>query len=274
MLLPGLSLPVSIDIFETNFEYFLGEYFRSDYMLNLNYQKKNILYASHRYCIYYENDDFQENSKICIGEIDVLIVRKDRIEIKAAVYNLRKIFQALMFFDNFYRMIYEKWQINPRSPYRSKGEHFSSRVATSTFIKLGISSGYYRLPGIISVIPNLEHLLDGETIQEEIHKDDSFYLEVNDSERNEIIVNYQSEINKGLVFHSDEEEVTPRRHDVSDKVWDRAKRCKNIKDKHPDWSQLRVVMEYNAELPEREQIEVYDLQNAYRAVGWAWGRAD
>jgi len=62
VLLPELTIPVSIETFETNFEYFFESELKK-YTPNLAFEKSDIVYSGHRYLIYFDNDE----TKITIG---------------------------------------------------------------------------------------------------------------------------------------------------------------------------------------------------------------
>jgi hypothetical protein len=52
----------------------------------------------------------------------------------------------------------------------------------------------------------------------------------------------------------------------------RAEVFKKLKDAHPEWSQDKVAQESREELGEVLSSEA--VRNAYRAMGWTWGRSD
>ena len=57
------------------------------------------------------------------------------------------------------------------------------------------------------------------------------------------------------------------------KTQERARLYRELKKKHPTWSQQRVAMEANlAEAVDHHTVD--SVRNAYRSMGWKWERAD
>ena len=275
MVLPGLRIPISLEDFETIFEYFINEYILSGDNPYLQFDKCKIGSSGHRYTINCKRKDSLQSNPVKIGEIDVFKIFEERVEIKAAAYDIENSKDGLRFFDDFYTMVFNRWQIAPNSFH---GHPIDDSVATNLYIKIGIETGYLRLPGVITEMPkpkgNYWYINDKKTVS--VQSND-FYLTVSDVERKKIIQTYNNEINKGLpekfeVSKLPTEKLTAGLHE---KTYARAELIKKIKDKHPGWSQSRVASEFNKMHYDNDSfITKTEVQNAYRAMGWTWKRAD
>ena len=270
MLLPQMIIAISIDIFETNIEYFLNEYDLSDYNLNLLFEKIGAGSSGYRYCIYITQEETEESNPEKIGEIDVLKVFEGKVEIKAAVYNLERTKIGIHFFDDFYNMVWNKW--HPLAL-----QDFDGFVATTTYVKIGIETGYDGIEGVLSTIPAPK---DSWKVTSEsklpVMKID-ISQSMNNSEKKEIIQKYKNEVKKGLpdISYKSTARINKINTGVHEKTIARADRIKKIKDLHPHWSQPQVTREYNKnKYVDDPFISTTDLQNAYKAMGWKWERAD
>jgi len=269
MLLPGLLIPISIEVFETNLEYFINEYVNFEYTPNLIYKKSDIVLSGHRYIIFCEQKKSTSSSPIKVGEIDVILVHAERVEVKAAVYEIKHPCNGRDFFDKLYYMIYKKWKVSP-------DRNDPSSIATNLSIMIGFKTGYFKLPGILSIMPEKStELISRSERERELSKILESYLSGSDPKPKYIIQNYQSEINKGLPeINTKELSSKLKKRGVTERIMKRAHRIKEIKDKHPRWSQPIVASEYNEKYGKEDFITTSDLQNAYRAMNWDWLRSD
>lgn len=275
MLLPELKIPISIEVFETNLEYFINEYVLNCENPNLQFEKCKIGFSGHRYTIYSKQKDSLKSNPVKIGEIDVFKIYEEKVEIKAAVYYIENSKECLEFFNEFYYMVFNKWHIVPK-PF--KGHILDDPVATNSRIITGMETGYFRLPGVLAIMPepNDKNWYESRKNNDSVQSND-FYLSVSDSERKQIIQTYKTEINKGLPekFEVSKLPTEKLNKGVHERIIARANRIEEIKDEHPQWSQARVVIEFNMrKYDDDPYISVYDLRNAYNAMGWKWIRAD
>ena len=275
MLLPKLDIPILIEVFETNFEYFINEYALSCENSNLQFEKCKIGSSGFRYTIYCKQKDSLKSNPVKIGEIDVLKIYEEKVRINAAVYDIENSKEGLKFFDDFYYMVFDNWHIGPRIYNLNISD---DSLATDLHITTGIETGYFRLPGVIEKTsePKDSYWYQRFINYDSVHSDD-FYLAVSNSEREQIIQTYNTEINKGLPEKFEVSTLSTEKLNkgVHERIIERASRIKEIKDEHPTWSQSKVVIEYNKRKYDGDPyIFVSDLQNAYRAMGWKWKRAD
>ena len=275
MLLPKLKIPISIELFVTNFEYFINEYAVSCENSNLQFEKCKIGSSGFRYTIYSKQKDSLKSNPVKIGEIDVFKIYEEAVGINAAVYNIVNTKEGLKFFDEFYFMVFNNWYIGPSIYNLNICE---DSIATDLHIITGVETGYFRLPGVIAKTPEPKDRYWYQRFMnyDSVHSDD-FYLSVSNSEREQIIQTYKTEINKGLPekFEVSTLPTEKLNKGVHERIIARANRIKKIKDEHPDWSQAKVVIEFNRIKDDVDPfITVYDLRNAYDAMGWKWIRAD
>jgi len=147
LLLPKLMIPVAIDIFITNFDYYLDEFLSREDSPKLTFSKNNISYSGCRYSVYIEEEKPETSQQFLIGEIDVIKVHNNRTDIRAAVYRIQDYKEGLNFFDKFYFMIFAKWEIefNVELLNCKRGEG-----ATMEWVKIGWYTGYFCLPDVYS----------------------------------------------------------------------------------------------------------------------------
>jgi hypothetical protein len=172
---------------------------------SLSFSKSDIGNNWHRYSIFVEKIDPENSPRIIIGEIDVIMIDEKKVEIKSAVYNIEETKEGIHILDDLYQMIYRKWKIAPIS---IEGFYDGYNVATETYIKIGIETGYHKLPGILSIMPESENDYWTEDIEKRAPSNSSeFLLSVSNAEREEIVEKYQFEINKGLtkIYRSNEQ---------------------------------------------------------------------
>lgn len=275
VLLPELKIPISIEVFETNLEYFINEYVLSCENPNLQFEKCKIGFSGHRYTIYSKQKDSLKSNPVKIGEIDVFKIYEEKVEIKAAVYDIENSKECLKFFNEFYYMVFNKWHIVPK-PF--KGHILDDSVATNSHIITGMETGYFRLPGVLQKMPESEVKYWDEGKENNVtSQSNDFYPSVSNSEREQIIQTYKTQINKGLPekFEVSKLPTEKLNKGVPERIIARANRIEEIKDKHPQWSQAGVAKEFNSiKYDDDPFISVTDLQNAYKAMGWKWMRAD
>jgi hypothetical protein len=193
MLLPELSLPTSIDLFESNFEYFFYEYVSFEDSPKLTFSKSNISYNGHRYSIYFDEEKPETSQQFLIGEIDAIKVHTNRTDIRAAVYRIQDYKEGLKFFDKFYFMIFAKWEIefNVELLNCKSGEG-----ATMEWVKIGWATGYFCLPEVYS-----EMFTDNDCYDDFLKfspGDLEIYDYLDESVHEDIIEKYEFEINRGL----------------------------------------------------------------------------
>lgn len=267
MLLLKMSIYTSFEIFETHLIYLIREYVSPYTLTKLEFDKVNILPKGHRYTIFAQVNDSNISSPIKIGEIDVIIVNDKRVEMRSAVYNLQQTKEGIDFFNQVFHLVYKNWRPISFNSFDSEWA-----VATETFVSIGMKTGYYKLPGILSIMPennNSEWIKGGE--KSNLPATNSSLLHVDDSEREEIIRKYNTEIDKGLPkVLEDESPSDNKRHNVRPKTLKRFQELREIKEKNPYLSQLGVVMKYNSNHSKEEQIEVWDLQYAYNVMDEDW----
>jgi len=269
MLLPALLIPISIKVFETNLEYFINEYMNFEYTPNLIYKKNDIVSRGHRYSLFYEQKDSKNPSPTRIGEIDVIIVHSERVEVKAAVYEIKHPCNGRDFFDKFYYMIFKKWEISPDFD-------DPSSIATNKSIRIGFETGYFDLPGSLPTMPEKgEKPLSKEEWKSNFSSTIDSYLSGSDPKPKETIRKYRLELDKRLPeTYQAEISGGKQNHNVHERTRMRAERIKEIKDNHLHWSQFKVVDKYNNKYKGDDQISLSILRNVYSSMGWKWQRAD
>ena len=105
MLLPELTIPVSFEIFDANFEYFFLDFVSKKDSPKFTFTKRNISYKGHRYSIYLQDEKPEITQQILLGEIDVIKVDLNRVYVRSGVYHIQDYTIGLRFFDNFYFMV-------------------------------------------------------------------------------------------------------------------------------------------------------------------------
>jgi len=145
MLLPELTIPVSFEIFDTNFEYFFLDFVSKKDSPKFTFTKRNISYKGHRYSIYLQDEKPEITQQILLGEIDVIKVDLNRVYVRAAVYHIQDYTIGLRFFDIFYFMVFSKWEIpfSVESLNCKRGEG-----ATMEWVNIGWDTGYFCLPEV------------------------------------------------------------------------------------------------------------------------------
>jgi hypothetical protein len=269
MLLPELTIPVSIEVFTMNLEYFIRDYANLESETKLSFEKQNDGSKAYRYFLYCQRMDSKNSTSIKIGEIDVIMMSDDKVRVNAAVSNIEKIREALDVFDKFYLMIYENWEIAPYV--RLDGFVFDDNVATMTLFHTAQNEEVYKLH------QGKYHDLDFFNFISKMNIDYAIsMIRVNVSsfsepKYKEILQKYHSEIFKSLPEnHRIDRSSDSKKINVRPKIKKRFQELREIKEKNPYLSQTGTVLKYNQNRPEDEQIKVYDLQYAYKAMGEKW----
>lgn len=193
MLLPELNIPVSIEIFESHVERFIRGYVTSD-QFSFGYEKKDFINGGYRLSIFFYQKEPDNSSSNKIGEIDLLIVNPQKVNINASVLNIEKIKEGIDFFNDFYFMVFDKWEVTPFSDdfWNGKGvvERTIFNIASSNdIIKM------FLLNGNLDVFPSYENYKIMKFAFSMI-SDDTYSL--SHPEYKEKIFQYQLEINKAL----------------------------------------------------------------------------
>lgn len=147
MILPELSIPTSIDLFDTNLKVFFNKYISNEDSQKLTYSRTNFSYKGLRYSIYFDKEKPDTSQQTLIGEIDAVMVHNNRTDIRAAVYQIQDIKDGLRFFDDFYFMIFSKWEIefNVELLNCKRGNG-----ATMEWVGIGWRTNYFCLPDVHS----------------------------------------------------------------------------------------------------------------------------
>lgn len=200
MLLPELTIPALIDLIDTNFVDFFFKYVSNDDSPKLTFKRSNISYNGYRYSIYFDEEKPNTSQQFLIGEINVIKVHNNRTDIRAAVYLIQDIKDGLRFFDDFYFMIFTKWEIEITAELLNckKGEG-----ATMEWVEIGWHTGYFCLPDVYSKM-FYEHDCYDDFLKY-APNDLEIYDFLHDSAVEKIKQKYEFEINKRLSRYSDVE---------------------------------------------------------------------
>ncbi len=198
MLLPEIKIPVSIDIFETQLEYFMAGY--SDPQSNsFSLKKCDIGNSGHRYSVFVEKNDSEKPTQLLVGEIDVIMINVNKVVVNSAAYSIEETRAGTQFFDYLFHKIYDFWNISPKSL-----ENFddSFNVATVTLIRIASETGYLGLPNVVSKMPESKNInwTEGININPPVKIENST-LSISNGKQEEIIKMYNLEINRGLSEH-------------------------------------------------------------------------
>ena len=203
MLLPELTISISIEYFETNFEHFFYKYASKHNLPHLTLKKSDIVSSGYRYTILFDTEESSGSAPTMVGEIDVIPIHEEKLKFQAAVYNFVKLLKPLLFFNEFFNLVFANWEVDPRD--RIHG--YEDELATSEWIDIGWDSGYFYLPDVIQDMSKLLEDNFGYSLSENLafHKD--VVPSFTNSEREEIVKKYQFEINKGLtkIYRSNEQ---------------------------------------------------------------------
>ena len=200
MLLPKLTIPTSIEMFEANFGNFFHEYKSNESNINLEISKSIYSTFAHRFSINYEEEKSETSHQTLIGEIDVVGVNDNKTDIRAAVYHVQDFADGLKFFDNFYFMVFKKWDIEFDVDLLNckRGEG-----ATMAWVKIGWGTGYFCLPEIYDETFHENDCYDYFLKFEHPYSD--LYDHYPDSYKKEIKQEYELKYNEGLPDYSDED---------------------------------------------------------------------
>ena len=267
MLLPELEIPISIESFETNLEYFIGKYKDLEDLPNLTHKKSDIGYMGYRYTIFLKSNDSGSTSLLKIGEIDVIKIHEERVEVNVAVFILQNFKEWERFFVDFYIMVLRKWH-----PELSPWMYSVEEIVTSERDEVIFRTLHSCLPEVSTdLFESIKEYLTLGILNGNHASDNELITSLTDNERKNILEKYQLEMSKGLPEnYIIESSSDNRKHNVRPKTKKRFQQLKEIKEKNPYLSQVGVVIRYNMNHPEEEQIKVYDLQYAYKAMGEKW----
>ena len=284
MRFPKFFLPIHLKIFDAHFIRFIKDYDNSDEAIRLSLEKYDIKNVGVRFEVLgtRQQSDVERDPNVKFGQIEVLKVFEDRIEINAAYVRLNSFSSGHGFFNSFYHMIKEKWGIRPRMPIAYRDEFIEDPVMAIR-LRLLNEHGIFDIPDYIPVIHDLpfepdDYWKTGKPSGLKIVKMKAQEQEMDEAERERRINAYEEALEEGLpdiekVLEKFSEKDSKSMRGPNRKTIERAEVFKKIKDNHPEWSQYKVAMEARSELDD-QHINADTVRNAYRVMGWEWERAD